>query len=143
MLSGHLALIGAAMFAGAAAYVSIAEHPARLATDDAALLTQWKKSYDRAAVMQAALALVSGVCGVLAFFFSGYDWRWLLGAALILLNWPYTLLIIMPTNRQLKAVSPERANAATRDLVLQWGRLHIARAVLGLSATAAYLWALH
>jgi hypothetical protein len=142
MLTGQLALLTAAIFAGAAAYVSVAEHPARLATDNSAMLVQWKKSYDRAAVMQAALAVVSGACGLLAFVLT-YDWRWLAGAVLIVLNWPYTLLIIMPTNRQLKAVPPDQAGATTRDLVLQWGRLHMARAFLGLAATAAYLWALN
>jgi len=142
MLSGQLALLSAAIFAGAAAYVSVAEHPARLATENSAMLAQWKKSYDRAAVMQAALAIVSGACGIVGFALT-YDWRWLAGAVLILLNWPYTLLIIMPTNRQLKAIPPDQANDATRDLVLQWGRLHMARAFLGLAATAAYLWALN
>jgi hypothetical protein len=142
MLSGHLALLSAALFAGAAVYISVAEHPARLATDNSAMLLQWRRSYDRAAVMQAALAVVSGTSGIVAFAFT-YDWRWLAGAVLILLNWPYTLLIIMPTNRQLKGMPPDQAGAATRDLVLQWGRLHLARAFLGLAATAAFLWALH
>ena len=92
--------------------------------------------------MQASLAIISCVLGLLAFLFS-YDWRWLLGALLIVAPWPYTMFIIMPTNHVLKTTPPEQATDQTRDLVRQWGRLHAGRSVLGLLGVAAYLWAMH
>src|SRR5471030_19678 len=115
MWTGDLALASAAIFTGAAIYVNFAEQPARLQTDDRALLTEWKPSYRRGFIMQSSLAVISGVFGVLAFFLT-YDWRWLLGAALILANWPYTLFIIMPTNRMLQSTPPDGANDVTRSL---------------------------
>jgi hypothetical protein len=142
MLAGQLALATAAAFAGAATYINFAEQHARLMLDDRGLLIEWKPSYKRGFTMQASLAIVSGGFGILAFIFT-YDWRWLVGAALILANWPYTLLIIMPTNRQLDATAPELADSRTRGLIQQWGRLHAVRSVLGVLAAAAYLWALH
>jgi Domain of unknown function (DUF1772) len=140
LLFGDLALVTAAAFAGVAIYVSVAEHPARLVLDTKSLLTQWKPSYARGKLMQAPLAAASAAFGVLAFFLA-YDWRWLLGAALILANWPYTLFIIMPTNKQLETTPVEDADAEIRGLVEQWGRLHAVRGVLGVAATLVYLWA--
>jgi hypothetical protein len=140
VLIGDLALATAAAFAGAAIYVSAVEHPARLGLEDRALLAQWQPSYKRGAVMQASLAAVSGVLGILAGILT-LDWRWAVGAVLVLANWPYTLLIIKPTNDQLQATLPAAADAATRSLLTQWGRLHAVRSALGLAATLAYLWA--
>jgi Domain of unknown function (DUF1772) len=138
MIVGLLALVAAAAFAGAAIYINVAEQPARLALDDRAMLAQWKRSYDRASVMQASLALLACALGVVAFLLS-YDWRWLLGALVILAPWPWTLFVIMPVNRRLKATLPDAATAETRRLVEQWGRLHAGRSAFGVVATLLYL----
>jgi hypothetical protein len=142
MLIGLLALTTAALFAGAAFYITIAEQPARLNLDPPALLAEWQPSSARGAIMQASLALISCALGLLAFFFN-YDWRWLLGAALIVAPWPYTIFIMMPTNKVLKSTLPSQATEDTHNMVRQWGLLHIMRTLLGALAVAAYLWALH
>jgi len=139
-VAAALALVTAAAFAGAAIYVGVAEQPARLALDDGAMLAQWKRSYPRGFAMQASLAVVSALCGFAAFWASR-DWRWLVGGLVILANWPYTLLVILPVNKRLEATPADRANAETRGLVERWGPLHAVRSALGIGAAVIYLWA--
>jgi hypothetical protein len=142
MLAGHLALLIAAVFTGAAIYINIAEQPARLRLPPEALLTQWQPSYKRGFAMQASLAIVGSVLAAYAFYASG-DWRWLLGAIVLIANWPYTLLVILPTNNRLMAMDPARAGEDTRGLIRHWGALHAGRSALGGAATGIFLWALN
>jgi hypothetical protein len=140
MLAGLTALTLAAAFTGAAIYILVAEQPARLHLDDRSLIAEWQASYKRAAPMQASLAAVSFILGLIAWWQSG-ALAFALGAALVILPWPWTLAIMMPTNNALTAMKPSDAGSPARTLVLKWGNLHMARAVLGALATVAFLWA--
>ncbi len=141
MLTGHLALVFAAVFAGAAIYVALVEQPSRLQLDDRAALLEWQPAYRRGAWMQATLALAGGLIGLLAGWQSD-DWRWLLGAALLLAPWPYTLLVMSHTNTLLQASHAVDAGPDTRALLVRWGRLHLVRVALGVAAIAVFFWAL-
>ncbi len=138
MVAGSIALATAAAFAGAAFYVGFAEQPARLLLDDRALLTQWKPSYTRGFIMQASLAVISAAFGFLASW-QLHDWRWAIAATLILANWPYTLFVMLPTNKRIGAWPVESASAESRALVVKWGAMHAVRTALGLVATVGYL----
>jgi hypothetical protein len=142
MLMGQLALMVAAVFTGAAVYINVAEQPARLLLDDRAVLTEWKPAYKRGFAMQAPLAIIGFLLGMAAWWLTG-NWRWALGAVLIVANWPYTLFVMMPTNNQLMAMNAAAPSAQTRGLLEAWGRLHAGRSTLGALATLAFLWALN
>ena len=139
MILGFLSLVTAALFAGAAFYVNFAEQPARLALNERPALIQWQRSYERAALMQASLALAGFALGLAAWWWEGRDPRWLIGAFLLLAPWPYTLLVIKPVNDKLKAADPIGAGAQTRALIERWGHLHAGRTALGVLATAIFL----
>jgi hypothetical protein len=141
MLFGYFALTVAALFTGAAFYVNFAEQPARLTLDDRALLAQWKPAYKRGTMMQATLAIVGFVLGALAFWQTGTP-AFLIGALLMLANWPWTLFAIMPTNKILMATDPAQAGPGTRALLNKWNGLHAVRTILGALATAAFIFAL-
>lgn len=141
MLTGHLALTVAAVFAGAALYINVAEQPARLLLDDRALLAEWKPAYKRGFAMQATLAVAGFLLGTLAWW-SSSNVAWLAGAVVLLANWPFTLIVIMPTNKRLMGTPLELAGPETRTLIEHWGRLHTVRTMLGMLATLIFLWAL-
>jgi len=140
MFAGQLALIVAALFAGAAVYVSVAEQPARLSLDDRALLSEWKPAYKRGTAMQAPLAIIGFLLGLAAWWQTGHG-AWLFGAAILIANWPYTLLGIMPTNKILMATEPASAGPGSRALIEKWAALHAGRTALGFAATLIFLWA--
>ena len=134
---GLLALVTASIFFGAAIYISVAEQPARLGLDDGAALAQWRPAYRRGFAMQAPIAMVSALLGASAWWTTG-DLLWVLGAVIMLANWPYTLLAIMPTNHQLEA-TPSGGDRDARERLIRWGHLHAVRSALGGAATVVYL----
>ena len=140
MVAGQLALLIAAVFTGAAVYVNVAEQPARLELDERALLAEWKPAYKRGFAMQAPLAALGCVAGVCAWWQTG-DGRWLVGAILLIANWPFTMLVIMPTNSRLMKMDPATAGPECRALIEKWGWLHSVRTGLGSAATIMFLWA--
>jgi hypothetical protein len=141
MLFGTLALMVAALFTGAAFYVSFPEQPARLGLDDRALLAEWKPAYKRGTAMQAPLAIVGFVLGVTAWRMTG-SFEFLIGGVLMLASWPWTIFGVMPTNKVLMATELERAGPQSRTLILKWNRLHSVRTGLGCLAILAFLIAL-
>jgi hypothetical protein len=137
-IAGHLAIALAAAFAGAAIYINVAEQPARLLLDPPELLTEWQSSYPAGMRMQASLAILAGLAGIVAWWQSR-DWIWMLGSVLILANWPYTLVVVQPVNDAAMALAPVTADDSSRALIERWGLLHAGRSALGVLATLAFV----
>jgi hypothetical protein len=133
-----LATLFAGIFAGAALYVTFAEHPARLSCDTRTAVSEWAPSYKRATVMQAPLAILSLASGVLAWLL-GAGTTWLYAAIMIGLVVPFTLIVIMPTNQRLLE-NRDLASDQTRLLLVRWGILHAVRTWLSLTAFVVDLW---
>ena len=138
MLAGQLALIVAALFSGAAVYINVAEQPARLELDDRSLPAEWKPAYKHGFAMQAPLTVIGFLLGMVAWWDTD-QWLWLIGAVILIANWPYTLIRIMPTNKKLTSTAPVSAGPESRALIEKWGWLHGVRTALGFAATIAFL----
>jgi len=135
-----VATLCAGLFAGAAVYVSLVEHPARLQCGVALAVAEFGPSYRRAAVMQAALAIVGCATAVTA---------WVLGSAAVVLVAglllgavvPFTLIVILPTNQRLLDPTLDPGSAEAAALLARWGRLHALRSLA--SGVAFLLLGLH
>jgi anthrone oxygenase-like protein len=133
-----IATLCAALFTGAAIYINLVEHPARMSLGVAAALAEWRPAYQRATMMQAPLAIIGLIAGVTAWAM-GAGAMWLVGALLLGTVVPFTLLVTFPTNRQL--LDPAVATDLTRARVLldRWNRLHAVRSALGVAALLVFL----
>ncbi len=139
MALGLFALAIAAVFSGAAIYINIAEHPARMRLPIEAALSQWKASYQRAALMQAGLALLGGLAAIGAA--AADDWRFLIGGAVLLANWPFTYFAVMPVNKRLLASGEAAIEEEARAMLQRWALLHAVRSMLGVLAMLLLIWA--
>jgi hypothetical protein len=123
-LAEILAAFSCAAFFGAAAYISLVQHPAAMETGSDFAVRFFAPMYRRAAIMHASLAVAGAVFASLAYFL-GAGRVWLLSAVLIASVVPFTLLVIRPVNEEIKALVPSSAHAM--ELLVRWGRLHWVR----------------
>jgi uncharacterized membrane protein len=126
------------LFAGAALYVSLVEHPARMECGTQVAVTEFSPSYRRAAVMQALLAVLGFLFSLIAWL-QGSGVRWLVGGVLLLSVVPFTLIVIMPTNKALLDASLDKTSAQAHHLLTRWARLHAVRTLLSLLALVLFL----
>ena len=126
------------LFAGAAVYINVVEHPARMSCGVEIALRQWAPSYKRGAVMQASLALLGGAAGVLTWALVG-GLGYLVGALLLFAVVPFTLLVVFPTNKRLLDLHAKGEVGDAHDLLRRWNGLHAVRSALSVAAFAFML----
>ena len=124
-----VALLACGLFTGAAWYISHVEHPARMECGMELAATQFSPSYRRARVMQASLAVVCLLSSVAAWLAGATFW-WAVAGVLLGSVIPFTLIVILPTNKQLLSPTLDNRSAETAQLLARWGTLHGVRSVL-------------
>ncbi len=137
-LAELIATLSSGLFAGAAVYINLVEHPARMQTGIRPALTEFAPSYHRATITQVSLAVAGFLSGLVAWR-SRSDIRWLIGGGLLASVVPFTALVILPTNKKL--LDPATANDLdlAEKLLRRWGRLHAVRSVLSLVSLLTFL----
>ncbi len=133
-----IATFSAALFAGAAVYINLVEHPARMSCGTEAAANEWAPSYRRATWMQAPLAVIGFICAVIAWL-ADSGVAWLIGGVLLGLVVPFTLFVIMPTNKRLLASGLDKRSQETRQLLDRWNTLHAVRTALSVVALVTFL----
>jgi hypothetical protein len=141
MMLELLATLAAGLFSGASIYINLVEHPARIQCGTALAVAQWGPSYKRATVMQASLAAL-GFLSATGAWMQGSGGLWLMGGILLGLVIPFTLIVILPTNRKLLAPDLARESLDARRLLDRWARLHAVRSVLSFSSFLVFLFLL-
>jgi hypothetical protein len=141
MLISIVATLCAGVFAGAAIYINAVEHPARRSCGTELALREFAPSYHRATIMQVPLALVGCVTGLWSAWLRADAWT-MLGAILLGAVVPFTLIAILPTNKQLVDPALDPRDARATALLVRWGRLHSVRTVMSGTAFLLFLFRL-
>jgi hypothetical protein len=128
-IAEYVAVLACSLFTGAAVYISLVEHPARMECGIEIAATEFPPSYRRAAAMQASMAALCLLCSTAAWFAGATLW-WLVAGVLVGLVIPFTLIVIMPTNKQLLNPSLHKTSPEVGRLLARWGVLHAVRSVL-------------
>ncbi len=138
-LAEFIALLSCSLFTGAAVYITFIEHPARMRCGIELAATEFVPSYRRATVMQATCAAL-GLLSSIAAWLAGATFWWLVAGVLLGAVIPFTLIVILPTNKQLLSPTLDRQSAETGRLLARWGALHAVRSVLSGMALLLFLY---
>src|SRR6266436_10439628 len=99
-IAEFVAVLACGLFAGAAVYVSLVEHPARMECGVEIATAEFPPSYHRGTIMQVTLAAVCLLSSIAAWLAGATFW-WVVAGVLQVLVIPFTLIVILPTNKQL------------------------------------------
>jgi hypothetical protein len=120
-IAEFVAVLACGIFTGAAVYVSLVEHPARMECGIELAAAEFSPSYRRGSVMQAILAAV-GLLSSIAARLAGATFWWPIAGILLGSVIPFTLIVILPTNKQLLNPALDRRSAETERLLARWAR---------------------
>jgi Domain of unknown function (DUF1772) len=140
-IAEFVAVVACSVFTGAALYISFVEHPARMECGVEIAATEFPPSYRRASVMQATLAAL-GLLSSIAAWLVGATFWWPVGGVILGTVIPFTLIVILPTNKQLLNRTLDKRSAQTERLLARWGMLHAVRSALSGLALLLFLYLL-
>jgi uncharacterized membrane protein len=88
------------------------------------------------------LAVIVGALSAMGAWRSQSDARWLLGGGLLIAVIPFTVVVILPTNKQLLDPATARDLDRAEQLLTRWGRLHAVRSLASLASLLVFVYLL-
>jgi len=137
-IAEFIAVLSCALFTGASVYITFIEHPARMQCGVEIAATEFAPSYRRATVLQATSAAV-GLISSITTWLGGASFWWLVAGVLLGSVIPFTLIVILSTNKRLLSPTLDRPSVEAERLLARWGRLHAVRSVLSGLALLLFL----
>jgi hypothetical protein len=138
-IAEFVAVLSCSLFTGASVYINLVEHPARMECGVEIAATEFPPSYRRATVMQATMAAL-GLLSSIAAWLAGATFWWLVAGALLGSVIPFTLFVIVPTNKLLLSPTLDRRSVEAERLLARWCKLHAVRSVLSGLALLLFLY---
>jgi hypothetical protein len=138
-IAEFIAVLSCALFTGAAVYINLVEHPARMQCGVEVAATEFAPSYRRATIMQASSAAL-GLLSSIAAWLAGATFWWLVAGTLLGSVIPFTLIVILPTNKLLLSPTLDKRSVEAERLLARWGALHVVRSVLSGVALLLFLY---
>ena len=138
-IAEYVAVLACGLFAGAAVYVSLVEHPARMECGVEIATAEFPPSYHRGTIMQVALAAACLLSSIAAWL-AGASFWWTIAGVLQVSVIPFTLIVILPTNKLLLSPTLDKRSAQAGQLLARWGRLHAVRSILSGLALLLFLY---
>jgi hypothetical protein len=89
--------------------------------------------------MQATLAVL-GLLSSITAWLAGATFWWAVAGVLLGSLIPFTLIVILPINKQLLRSALDRRSAQTGQLLSRWGTLHAVRSVLSALALLLFVY---
>jgi hypothetical protein len=127
-----------ALFAGAAVYINLVEHPARMECGTQFAVTEFEPSYRKATLMQVVLAALGCIAAITVWLIDA-SLSWLVGGIILGSVIPFTLIVIFPTNKKLLAPTLDKTSANAQLLLSRWNKLHAVRSILSVIALIIFL----
>lgn len=115
-----VAALSCSLFPAASVYINLVEHPARMQCGVEIAATEFAPSYRRATVLQATSAAVGLISSIAAWFAGATSW-WLVAGARLGSVIPFTLLVILPTNKLLLRPTLDKRSVDAERLLAGWG----------------------
>jgi len=136
--SQNIALFCCALFAGAATYVSLVEHPAMTEGGAKLASTYLLTSHPRPVIFQTSFGAIGSLTGILAGLAGGFLW-WSAGGMVLAAATLLQVFAVMPLSRRVLDMDPRSDPKSAAPVFEKLTQLHAAQSLAGLASLFIFI----